>query len=82
MVESDCYVRTQIGTVRLHTPSLKAKAAPDLHNTHFIHFLGSPQLDMPKEHLYANLETILIDVCSHRPADMGRLTETDGLLLH
>lgn len=46
MVESDCYVRTQIGT-----------------------------LDMHKEHLYANLETILIDVCSHRPANMGPFVE-------
>lgn len=26
---------------------------------------------MPKEHILANLSTILLDVCSHRPADMG-----------
>lgn len=45
-------------------------------------FLCAPQLDMPKEHLYANLETIVIDVCSHRPANMGMLTETDVPLLH
>lgn len=26
---------------------------------------------MPKEHILANLRSILLDVCSHRPADMG-----------
>lgn len=36
---------------------------------------------MPKEHLYANLETILIEVCSHRPADMGMLPESGVPLL-
>lgn len=29
------------------------------------------QLDMPKEHIFANLQTILMDVCSHRPASLG-----------
>ncbi|XP_054630556.1 39S ribosomal protein L1, mitochondrial isoform X2 [Dunckerocampus dactyliophorus] len=28
-------------------------------------------LDLPKEHILANLQTILMDVCSHRPANMG-----------
>ncbi|TMS04020.1 39S ribosomal protein L1, mitochondrial [Larimichthys crocea] len=46
MVESECYVRTQIAT-----------------------------LDMPREHIFANLQTILLDVCSHRPADMGPFIE-------
>lgn len=32
---------------------------------------------MPKEHIFANLQTILIDVCSHRPANMGMLTKTN-----
>ncbi|KAM4576432.1 large ribosomal subunit protein uL1m [Odontesthes bonariensis] len=42
LVESDCYIRTQIAT-----------------------------LDMPTEHIFANLQTVLMDVCSHRPASMG-----------
>ncbi|TKS77878.1 39S ribosomal protein L1, mitochondrial [Collichthys lucidus] len=46
MVESECYVRTQIAT-----------------------------LDMPREHIFSNLQTILLDVCSHRPADMGPFIE-------
>ncbi|KAM9359873.1 large ribosomal subunit protein uL1m [Symphorus nematophorus] len=53
MVESDCYVRTQIAT-----------------------------LDMPKEHIFANLETVLIDVCSHRPADMGPFIERAIIASH
>ncbi|KAM9394352.1 large ribosomal subunit protein uL1m [Pholidichthys leucotaenia] len=32
-------------------------------------------LDMPSEHIFANLQTILIDVCSRRPADMGPFIE-------
>ncbi|XP_029998989.1 large ribosomal subunit protein uL1m [Sphaeramia orbicularis] len=32
-------------------------------------------LDMPKEHIYANLQTVLMDVCSHRPADLGPFIE-------
>ncbi|KAM9743498.1 large ribosomal subunit protein uL1m [Menidia menidia] len=32
-------------------------------------------LDMPAEHIYANLQTILIDVCSQRPANMGPFIE-------
>ncbi|KAM6931223.1 large ribosomal subunit protein uL1m isoform 1-T2 [Xenentodon cancila] len=46
LVESDCYVRTQIAT-----------------------------LNMPSEHIFANLQTILTDVCSHRPANMGPFIE-------
>nr|XP_046242092.1 39S ribosomal protein L1, mitochondrial [Scatophagus argus] len=53
MVESDCYVRTQIAT-----------------------------LDMPKEHIFANLQTILTDVCSHRPADMGPFIERAIIASH
>lgn len=29
---------------------------------------------MPKEHILANLRTVLLDVVSHRPADMGTST--------
>ncbi|XP_013870058.1 large ribosomal subunit protein uL1m [Austrofundulus limnaeus] len=32
-------------------------------------------LDMPAEHIIANLQTILTDVCSHRPADLGPFVE-------
>ncbi|XP_076586686.1 large ribosomal subunit protein uL1m isoform X2 [Chaetodon auriga] len=32
-------------------------------------------LDMPREHIFANLQAILIDVCSHRPASMGPFIE-------
>ncbi|XP_054467181.1 39S ribosomal protein L1, mitochondrial [Anoplopoma fimbria] len=32
-------------------------------------------LDMTKEQIFANLRTILLDVCSHRPADMGPFIE-------
>ncbi|XP_061586642.1 39S ribosomal protein L1, mitochondrial [Cololabis saira] len=46
MVESDCYISTQIAT-----------------------------LDMPSEHICANLRTILTDVCSYRPANMGPFIE-------
>ncbi|KAK5870718.1 hypothetical protein PBY51_003642 [Eleginops maclovinus] len=46
MVESDCFVRTQIA-----------------------------MLDMTKEQILANLESVLVDVCSHRPADMGPFIE-------
>ncbi|XP_037632820.1 39S ribosomal protein L1, mitochondrial isoform X2 [Sebastes umbrosus] len=35
-------------------------------------------LDMTKEQIFANLQNILIDVCSHRPADMVRLMEAAG----
>uniref|UniRef100_A0A3B5BN24 Mitochondrial ribosomal protein L1 n=1 Tax=Stegastes partitus TaxID=144197 RepID=A0A3B5BN24_9TELE len=42
LVESDCYVRTQIAT-----------------------------LNMPSDHIFSNLQTVLADVCTHRPADMG-----------
>ncbi|XP_044051173.1 39S ribosomal protein L1, mitochondrial isoform X3 [Siniperca chuatsi] len=53
MVESDCYIRTQIA-----------------------------MLDMPKERIFANLQTILIDVCSHRPADMGPFIERAIIASH
>ncbi|KAG7220428.1 hypothetical protein INR49_003294 [Caranx melampygus] len=42
MVESECYIRTEIAT-----------------------------LNMSKKQILANLQAVLIDVCSHRPADMG-----------
>ncbi|KAM7415600.1 hypothetical protein PAMA_017902 [Pampus argenteus] len=32
-------------------------------------------LDFPKEHIVANLQTVLKDVCSHRPADAGPFIE-------
>lgn len=53
MVESDCYVRTQIA-----------------------------MLDMPKEHIFANLQTILADVCSHRPASTGMFIKTSQSSQH
>ncbi|XP_071779951.1 large ribosomal subunit protein uL1m [Centroberyx gerrardi] len=46
LVESDCYIRTQIAT-----------------------------LDMPNENIFANLQTVVTDVCSHRPASMGHFIE-------
>ncbi|XP_058491982.1 39S ribosomal protein L1, mitochondrial [Solea solea] len=46
MVESECYVRTQIAT-----------------------------LDMSRGQIFANLQKILEDVCSHRPANMGPFIE-------
>uniref|UniRef100_A0A3Q0QTL6 Large ribosomal subunit protein uL1m n=1 Tax=Amphilophus citrinellus TaxID=61819 RepID=A0A3Q0QTL6_AMPCI len=51
LVESDCYVRTQI-------------------------------LDMPGEHIFANLQTVLADVCSHRPASMGPFIERAIIASH
>uniref|UniRef100_A0A671XEC5 Large ribosomal subunit protein uL1m n=1 Tax=Sparus aurata TaxID=8175 RepID=A0A671XEC5_SPAAU len=53
MVESDCFIRTQIAT-----------------------------LDMPKENILANLQAILIDVCSHRPANMGPFIERAIIASH
>lgn len=88
MVEKDCYVRTQIATVRLKTQhvtvfeeELKHMSEESLFKSHrriffFTPFFSSSQLDMASEHIFANLQTILIDVCSHRPADMGTLTKT------
>ncbi|XP_037536089.1 39S ribosomal protein L1, mitochondrial [Nematolebias whitei] len=32
-------------------------------------------LNMPNEHILANLKTIMAEVCSHRPADMGPFVE-------
>uniref|UniRef100_A0A667YVK9 Large ribosomal subunit protein uL1m n=1 Tax=Myripristis murdjan TaxID=586833 RepID=A0A667YVK9_9TELE len=32
-------------------------------------------LDMPKDHIFANLQTIMMDVCSHRPASLGPFVE-------
>ncbi|XP_077571396.1 large ribosomal subunit protein uL1m [Stigmatopora nigra] len=32
-------------------------------------------LDFPTEHIIANLKTVLADVCTHRPADMGPFIE-------
>uniref|UniRef100_A0A1A8H566 Mitochondrial ribosomal protein L1 n=1 Tax=Nothobranchius korthausae TaxID=1143690 RepID=A0A1A8H566_9TELE len=32
-------------------------------------------LDQPSQHIFANLQTILTDVCSHRPAHMGPFVE-------
>uniref|UniRef100_A0A3P8W351 Mitochondrial ribosomal protein L1 n=1 Tax=Cynoglossus semilaevis TaxID=244447 RepID=A0A3P8W351_CYNSE len=32
-------------------------------------------LDMPTEHIFTNLQTILIDVCSRKPAEMGPFIE-------
>ncbi|KAM4745197.1 large ribosomal subunit protein uL1m [Anableps anableps] len=46
LVESDCFIRTQIAT-----------------------------LNMPSEQILANLQTILADVCSHRPASLGPFIE-------
>lgn len=34
-----------------------------------------PQLDMPKEQILANLRTVLLDACSHYPADKGTCTK-------
>ncbi|KAM3611139.1 uncharacterized protein V6R79_013985 [Siganus canaliculatus] len=53
MVESDCFIRTQIA-----------------------------MLDMPKEQILANLQTILLDVCSHRPANMGPFIERAIIASH
>ncbi|KAF6733656.1 39S ribosomal protein L1, mitochondrial [Oryzias melastigma] len=53
LVESDCYVRTQIAT-----------------------------LDMPSEQIFANLQTILMDVCSHRPASAGPFIERAIMASH
>ncbi|XP_040897363.1 39S ribosomal protein L1, mitochondrial [Toxotes jaculatrix] len=39
-------------------------------------------LDMPKEHIFANLQTILTDVCSHRPADKGPFIERAIIASH
>ncbi|XP_071340074.1 large ribosomal subunit protein uL1m [Trachinotus anak] len=39
-------------------------------------------LDMPTEHIMANLRTILTDVCSHRPADMGPFIERAIIASH
>lgn len=33
--------------------------------------LDDLQLDMPKEQIMANIETIIKDVCSHKPANFG-----------
>ncbi|XP_015229075.1 PREDICTED: 39S ribosomal protein L1, mitochondrial [Cyprinodon variegatus] len=46
LVESDCYIRTQIAT-----------------------------LDMSSEQILTNLQTILSDICSHRPASLGPFIE-------
>ncbi|XP_047447488.1 39S ribosomal protein L1, mitochondrial [Mugil cephalus] len=46
LVESECFVRTQIA-----------------------------MLDMPTEHIVANMQSVLIDVCSHRPASFGPFVE-------
>lgn len=32
---------------------------------------------MSREHIFANLQTVLIDVCSHRPANTGTSPQTD-----
>ncbi|XP_062307378.1 39S ribosomal protein L1, mitochondrial [Osmerus eperlanus] len=32
-------------------------------------------LDMPKEHVLANIQTVLVDVCTHRPASYGPFIE-------
>ncbi|XP_068166982.1 large ribosomal subunit protein uL1m [Antennarius striatus] len=32
-------------------------------------------LNMPKEHILANMKTVLADVCSHRPANLGPFIE-------
>ncbi|RVE68715.1 hypothetical protein OJAV_G00094470 [Oryzias javanicus] len=53
LVESDCYVRTQIAT-----------------------------LDMPSEQIFANLQTVLMDVCSHRPASAGPFIERAIMASH
>ncbi|KAF3695354.1 39S ribosomal protein L1, mitochondrial [Channa argus] len=53
MVESDCYVRTQIAT-----------------------------LNMPSEHIFANLQAVLMDVCSHRPAHTGPFIERAIIASH
>ncbi|XP_076007000.1 large ribosomal subunit protein uL1m [Genypterus blacodes] len=39
-------------------------------------------LDMPKEHIFANLQTILMDVCSHRPAILGPFIERAIITSH
>uniref|UniRef100_A0A1A7XHR0 Large ribosomal subunit protein uL1m n=1 Tax=Iconisemion striatum TaxID=60296 RepID=A0A1A7XHR0_9TELE len=46
LVESDCFVRTQVAT-----------------------------LNQPGEHIFTNLQMILTDVCSHRPAHTGPFVE-------
>lgn len=53
MVESECYIRTQIAT-----------------------------LDMPKEQIFTNLQTILMDVCSYRPAKLGPFVERAIIASH
>ncbi|XP_061787657.1 large ribosomal subunit protein uL1m [Nerophis lumbriciformis] len=39
-------------------------------------------LDFPKEHILANLQTVLLDVCSHRPADTGVLVQRAIMASH
>ncbi|XP_018529188.1 39S ribosomal protein L1, mitochondrial [Lates calcarifer] len=39
-------------------------------------------LDMPKEHIVANMQTVLADICSHRPADMGPFIERAIIASH
>ncbi|XP_017283358.1 39S ribosomal protein L1, mitochondrial [Kryptolebias marmoratus] len=36
-------------------------------------------LDMPNELIFANLQAVLSDVCSHRPADLGHFVERAAL---
>ncbi|KAF7658982.1 hypothetical protein LDENG_00004380 [Lucifuga dentata] len=39
-------------------------------------------LDMPKEHIFANLQTVVMDVCSHRPASFGPFIERAIITSH
>lgn len=39
-------------------------------------------LDFPKEHIIANLKTVLMDVCSYRPADLGPFIERAIIASH
>ncbi|KAM4616703.1 large ribosomal subunit protein uL1m [Polymixia lowei] len=39
-------------------------------------------LDMPEEHIFANLQTVVMDVCSHRPASYGHFIERAIIASH
>nr|XP_020450784.1 39S ribosomal protein L1, mitochondrial [Monopterus albus] len=39
-------------------------------------------LDMPKEHIFANLQAVLTDVCSYKPADAGPFIERAIIASH
>ncbi|XP_035513963.1 39S ribosomal protein L1, mitochondrial [Morone saxatilis] len=79
------FPKSKRGSVSINIPELleffKASHEYQVENDCFVR-TQIAMLDMPKEHIFANLKAVLMNVCSHRPANMGPFIERAIIASH